>query len=60
MARKERDQAVRERNEAQQRIGYLWAELGTAMTQRLEAESVFHWAGHGAHRGAEEPSGGER
>ena len=37
---RECDQAVREHDEAQQRIGSLQAELRTVTTQRLEAEGV--------------------
>ena len=38
--REEHDQAIREHNEVQQRIRSLQAKLGTATTQRLEAEGV--------------------
>ena len=40
MAHEEHDQAIRERDEAQQRIGSLQAELETATTRRLGAEGV--------------------
>ena len=36
----ERDQAVRERDEARQVVSSLWTDLGTTVTQRLEAESI--------------------
>jgi len=39
-ARGERDQAVREHDETQQRIGSLQADLGTVVARRLEAKSV--------------------
>jgi len=39
-ARVERDQAIRERDEAWQRIGSLLAKLETTTTWRLEAEGV--------------------
>ena len=39
-AHEERDQAVRERDKAQQRISSLQAELGTAKSQRLEVEGA--------------------
>ena len=39
-ALQERDQACQERDDAQLKVGSLQAELGIAMTQKLEAESV--------------------
>ena len=39
-AREERDQAVREREEAHQGVSSLQADLGATVAQRLEAESV--------------------
>ena len=36
----ERDQAIRERDKARQGVSSLWADLGAAVAQRLEAESV--------------------
>ena len=40
MAHEERDQAIRERDEARQGISSLRANLGTTVARRLEAESV--------------------
>ena len=40
MAREERDQVVRERDEAHQGVSSLWANLGTTVARRLEAKSV--------------------
>ena len=36
----EHDQAVREHDEARQGVSSLWADLGVAVAQRMEAESV--------------------
>ena len=38
--REEHDQAIRERNEARQGVSSLWADLGTVVARRLEAESA--------------------
>ena len=40
MAREERNQAIQERDEAWQGVSSLWADLGTTVARRLEAESV--------------------
>jgi len=40
MAHEERDQAIRERDEARQGVSSLWADLGAAVAQRLEAKSI--------------------
>ena len=40
MAREERDQAIREHDEARQGVSSLWVDPGAAMARRLEAESV--------------------
>ena len=39
-AREERDQAVREHDEARQGVSSLQVDLGAAVTRRLEAESI--------------------
>ena len=40
MVHEEHDQAVRERDEAHQGVSSLRADLGAAVTRRLEAESI--------------------
>ena len=40
MIYEEHDRAIRERDEAYQVVNSLWVDLGVAVTQRLEAESI--------------------
>ena len=40
MAREERDRAIRENDEARREARTLWADLGEAVAQRLEAKEI--------------------